>query len=101
MFGTWFLPLLVLATVAVLLSSAARSAGEPRCTVARQSFWCPLKKLHVTVAFLADSFRRDRYYDVLSCSAFPDRSPMSCDKRCLGLPEAHMSPAPGEAAADS
>jgi len=62
-----------------------------------KSFWCPLKKLHVRVAFLADAFRRERYYNVLSCSAFPDRRRVSCEKRCLDLPEARMPPAPAEA----
>lgn len=93
MFGTWFLPLLVLATVLILLASAVLSAGEPTCTVVRKSFWCPLKKLHVTVTFLADAFRRDGYRDVLSCSAFQDRTRVSCDKRCLDLPETRMAPA--------
>ncbi|MBI3326446.1 MAG: hypothetical protein HYZ81_07075 [Nitrospinae bacterium] len=101
MFGTWFVPMLVLATVAVLLASAVLSAGEPTYTVVRKSFWCPLKKLHVTVAFLADSFRRDRYHDVLSCSAFLDRTRVRCDKRCLDLPEARMPPAPDKTAATS
>jgi hypothetical protein len=98
MFEIWFLPLLVLTTVTVLLASAVLPAGEPTCTVVRKSFWCPLKKLHVTVTFLADSFRRDGYRDVLSCSAFQDHARVSCDKRCLDLPETSMAPASYEAA---
>jgi len=101
MFGTLFLPLLVLATIAILLASAVLSAGESTCTVVRKSFWCPLKKLHVTVTFLADSFRRDEYRDVLSCIAFQDRTRVSCDKHCLDLPEPRLAPASYEEATTS
>lgn len=43
------------------------------------------------MGFLDDRCRRDRYRDVLSCSAFAAPWYVSCDKRCLNLPEAYKA----------
>ncbi|HXH12425.1 MAG TPA: hypothetical protein VNP04_21990 [Alphaproteobacteria bacterium] len=92
MVATWILPAIILAAMALPLLAAVLEMVPTR-TVVWKSFWCPLKKLQVRVAFLDDAFRRERYEYVLSCSAFPQPSLVSCDKRCRDLPEAHPAPA--------
>jgi hypothetical protein len=89
MFETWVLPTLILMIGVVLLTAAVLAVGTSTRRVVWKSFRCPLKQLHVTVGFLVDRFRPDRYCDVLSCSAFGAPWQVGCDKRCLNLPEAH------------
>lgn len=99
MFETWVLPIVILVAGAALLTAAGLAVGTSTRRVIWKSFWCPLKKRHVTVGFLADRFRRDRYCDVLSCSAFTAPWQVSCDKRCLNLPEAYKAPTADEVSA--
>jgi hypothetical protein len=94
MFDTWVLPTLISMVGVALLIAAALAGGTSTQRVVWKSIRCPLKKLNVTVGFLADRSRRDRYCDVLSCSAFAAPWQVRCDKRCLNLPEAYkVSPA--------
>jgi len=99
MFEIWVLPTLIVMAGVALLTAAALAVATSTRRVVWKSFWCPLKKLRVTVGFLADRFRRDRYGDVLSCSAFAAPWRVSCDKRCLNFPEAYKGPTADEAGA--
>jgi len=92
MVATWILPTMILVAMALPLVAAVLEVAPTRMVVWK-SFWCPLRKLQVRVAFLDDAFHRERYEDVLSCSASPEPSQVSCDKRCRDLPEARTAPA--------
>jgi len=92
MFATWVLPTLILVALALLFIAAVLEAAPTR-TAVWKSFWCPLKKRQVRVAFLDDAFHQERYEAVLSCSSSPEPSQVSCDKRCRDLPEARTAPA--------
>ena len=98
MMETWILPAVVLgaflAAILVLVLAwllTVRLSGGP---IIRKSFWCPLKLRYVNVDFVADPISVDRYHDVLFCSAFEDPSQLTCDKRCVDLPEAKAAPLP-------
>jgi hypothetical protein len=88
-----------MAAGAALLTAVVLTVGTSTRRVVWTSFWCPLQKRHVTVGFLADRWRRDRYGDVLACSAFAAPWQVSCDKRCLHLPEAYRAPTADEVGA--
>jgi hypothetical protein len=92
MIEAWIVPILIVVAGAALLIAFMRAVATPTCRVAWKSFRCPLKKRHVTVGFLADRFRQDRYCDVLSCSAFGAPWQVSCDKHCLDSPEVYQAP---------
>lgn len=89
---TWILLLLILSVLLALFLAAWLSARRARQPYVRRYFWCPLKQLYVQVTFLADPAHRDRYYDVLTCSAFEDPSQVNCDRQCMDLPEAKVAP---------
>lgn len=92
MFDTWMLTILMAVAGAALLIVIVLAGGASMHRVVWKSFRCPLQPRHVTVGFLTDRSQRDRYSDVLSCSAFDAPWLVCCDKRCLKLPEAYQSP---------
>jgi hypothetical protein len=67
---TWVVLTLIEVAGAVLVIAVVRAGATRTCRMVWRSFGCPLKKRHVIVGLLVDRFRRDRYCDVLSCSAF-------------------------------
>lgn len=92
MFATWMLSILIAVAKGALLIVVVLAARTSMHRVVWKSFWCPLHQRHVTVGFLTDRSQRDRYGDVLSCSAFAAPWLVRCDKRCLKLPEAYQAP---------
>jgi len=94
MLATWLLLTLILAPLLALALAGLLMMQRARRLYTRKYFWCPLKKLFVNVTFLADPTQGDHYYDVMSCSAFEYPTQVTCDKRCLELPEAKTASAP-------
>ncbi len=70
--------------VAVALFAAARLLPGRLRAVSR-TFWCPFRRVDVTVEFQEDPFGHGRYLDVQRCTAF--RRAIACGKLCRYLRE--------------
>lgn len=82
--GSWLVPLAILAACAVMLVAAGSSFVDAEVGLIRERLFCPIRRASVTVAFLWQPFQR-RYLDVESCSAFEELEAVTCDRHCLRL----------------
>lgn len=71
-------------TVGILLLALAELLPRETRAVTR-TFWCPFRRMEVTVEFREDAFGHGRYLDVTSCTAFRPESAIQCGKLCRFL----------------
>lgn len=86
-----FWPVVLLALVGVTLFFVLQDVARSTRAELDRSFRCPIRDLEVTATFRTDFFDRDRFEDVLACTAFDDPLRLECDRGCLRLTKAELA----------